>query len=510
MDPDSLDRELGTAIATATEATAQTPAAARNPAIDAAARAQALARAGHLLKAPLAVMKGSATTLLAGQWDAATQHELLALIDSQADHLLHLLNGLLAVWRMESGQIALHLTPIRLDAWLHELAARWAAAGSARAVHIQAPADLPSVTLDAERLGMALEQVLHFAAQHAQDDEPVSLEARATESTVTLLVTAPRAVLAEDARARVFEPLGEAGDRGEPANLALARAVVHAHGGQATAEAPTGSGLLVRLTLPINTSGVAALAAPLAALTPDASANERHVRSAQRARPVVLVAERDVRLARLLRANLEAQGYRALVADDAHRLARLVNQEDPDLVLLDTHLSDPAGSATSLWSAHGTIPVIVLGASEEAACVRALDQGAVDYLAKPFGVGELLARVRAALRLAARGREVEARELPFRSGELTIDGAQRLVRMGERAVPLSRTEYKLLRALAQHAGRVLAHEQLLERVWGPGYGQEVEFLWVYVRRLRRKIEPDPSHPCYILTVPGVGYRLAQL
>lgn len=502
MDPESLDRELGAAIATAADATTRAPA----PESD-AARAQALARAGHLLKAPLAVIKGSATTLLAGQWDTTTQQELLALIDAQTDQLLRLLNGLLAVWRMEAGAVALRLTPVRLAAWLDELAVRWAATGLSRAIHMQVPDDLPAVTLDAERLGLALDHVVRFAAWRLVDDAPISIEARANDGTVTLLMTARGVALSEDTCARLFEPLGETSDQGEMAGLALVSAVVHAHGGQAAAEAvPDGPGLRVRLTLPVNPVGSEIRAAPAW----DATAGERHNQHGPRTRPVVLVAERDARLARLLRANLEAQGYRALVADDARRLTRLVDQEDPDLVLLDAQFGDLASGQVPLWSDNSVVPVIVLGASEEAACVRALDQGAVDYLAKPFGVGELLARVRAALRVAARRREEEAHEPPFRSGELTIDAAQRQVRLGERVVPLSRTEYKLLRALAQHAGRVLAHEQLLERVWGPGYGQEVEFLWVYVRRLRRKIEPDPSHPRYILTVPGVGYRLAQL
>ncbi|HEY7834476.1 MAG TPA: winged helix-turn-helix domain-containing protein [Ktedonobacterales bacterium] len=338
--------------------------------------AEDLARAGHALKSPLAVIKGSATTLLASQWDAATQQELLTLIDAQADDLLRQLNALLELWSREAAQVALH--PV--------------------------------------------------SAQHvASADE---------------LIGAPPA-LASTAPPDLSDP------------------------------------------------------------------HDQH------ARPVVVVAERDAHLARLVRATLDERGYRVLLADDARRLGRLLDQEDPDLVLLDARLdarlSDAAGGALApVLRGPGSVPVIVLGAGTEAECVRALDHGAHDYLGRPFGLGELLARVRAALRAGAREQHPAVPEPPFRSGDLAIDYAQRLVRMGERTVPLSRTEFKLLRELARHAGRVLAHEQLLERVWGPGYGQEVEFLWVYVRRLRRKIEPDPRHPCYILTVPGVGYRLAQL
>jgi DNA-binding response OmpR family regulator len=214
---------------------------------------------------------------------------------------------------------------------------------------------------------------------------------------------------------------------------------------------------------------------------------------------------------RYLRTTLEEQGYRALPAPNAAQLDRVLDQEEPDLIVLDAGMCDALGAAllTHVRARVG-VPLIVLGRNGESECVRALDDGAADYIAKPFNVRELLARVRAVLRGAARGEPGEAEDPLFRSGELTIDYGQRAVAVGGEAVQLSRTEYKLLRALAQQAGRVLSHEILLERVWGPGYGGEVEFLWVYVRRLRRKLEPDPKAPRYILTIPGVGYRLAQL
>ncbi len=226
-------------------------------------------------------------------------------------------------------------------------------------------------------------------------------------------------------------------------------------------------------------------------------------------RPVILFAGGDTHLARYLRANLEASGYRPLIAPNVAQLPDLLDQEAPDLVLLDTGAPGrPIVAALQSVRECADVPTIVLGTGAEAECARALDLGAVDYLAKPFGLDELLARVRAALRKAERTRPGTIAGM-FQSGELIIDFAQHQVRMAGQPVQLSRTEYKLLSALAQHAGRVLAHEQILERVWGAGYGQEVEFLWVYVRRLRRKIEPDPRNPRYILTVPGVGYRLVE-
>jgi DNA-binding response OmpR family regulator len=142
--------------------------------------------------------------------------------------------------------------------------------------------------------------------------------------------------------------------------------------------------------------------------------------------------------------------------------------------------------------------------------VRLLDLGADDLILKPFSINELLARVRVLLRRSIIQSEQPTVDVIFKTGELSIDYAQHLVHVQEKPVQLSRTEYKLLCTLAQNVGRVLTHELLLERVWGAEYNREVDFIWVYISRLRRKIEADPRHPRYILTVPDVGYKLVKL
>jgi len=148
--------------------------------------------------------------------------------------------------------------------------------------------------------------------------------------------------------------------------------------------------------------------------------------------------------------------------------------------------------------------------SDEDQHVRYLDMGADDFVVKPFSIKELLARARVLLRRRSASEPTVQGEPLFATGDLLIDFAQRQVSIGDRPVQLSRTEYKLLSVLAQNAGRVMTHELLLERVWGAEYNREVDFIWVYISRLRRKIEPDPRHPRYILTVPDVGYKLVKL
>jgi len=228
----------------------------------------------------------------------------------------------------------------------------------------------------------------------------------------------------------------------------------------------------------------------------------------------VLVVDDELSLRKFVATTLSARGYRVLqAADGAEALEMLTNSEGIDrvqLVILDVAMPRLGGlevlTELRRWS---QVPVIVLSVlGEEADKVRALDLGADDYLTKPFGVPELLARVRAALRRAqAAGSPPTASRLTV--GDLVIDFARRLVTVGGREVKLTRVEYVLLAELANNAGKVLTHSTLLQRVWGPEYGDEHNYLRVFVRRLRQKLEPNPDQPQYIVTMPGVGYRLRE-
>jgi two-component system KDP operon response regulator KdpE len=182
----------------------------------------------------------------------------------------------------------------------------------------------------------------------------------------------------------------------------------------------------------------------------------------------------------------------------------------PDVVVLDLGLPDIDGLEVIRrlreWTA---VPIIVLSArGQERDKIAALDAGADDYVAKPFAVGELLARLRVALRHAAR-RSSEPEDAVFRQGDLRVDLARRRVFIGEQEVRLTRTEYRLLATLVRYAGRVLTHRQLLQEVWGPSHLDQSHYLRVYMAQLRRKLEADPARPRFMLTEPGVGYRLAS-
>ena len=221
----------------------------------------------------------------------------------------------------------------------------------------------------------------------------------------------------------------------------------------------------------------------------------------------ILVVDDEPQILRAIAPQLQARGYVVQIAETGAEALTAATRWRPDLIILDLMLPDMSGldvcSAVRSWS---QIPLIVLSArGEERTKIEALDLGADDYLTKPFGMGELLARIRVGLR---RGTVGQGGAAIFTCADLRIDFDRRSVTIGCQEARLTPTEYELLKVLAVNAGKVLTQRMLLRTVWGPGFESEGHYLRVHVGNLRRKVEPDPSQPRYILTDPGVGYRLA--
>ena len=212
----------------------------------------------------------------------------------------------------------------------------------------------------------------------------------------------------------------------------------------------------------------------------------------------------EMQIRRLLEITLESNGFKVESAESAREGLRIAANHPPDLVILDLGLPDESGhQVLKKLREWYTKPVIILSVqSSEEDIVTALDNGANDYLVKPFRTGELLARIRSALRTKAS----EENDPVVDAGELQIDLAARTVKKKNEQVRLTATEYKLISLLAQHEGKVLTHQYLLREVWGPGYINQSQYLRVFIAQLRKKIETDPNHPEYILTESGVGYR----
>jgi len=481
-------------------------------------KSEALALAAHELKTPLAVIKGSATTLLANsqRWDPAAQREMLQLIDEQCDQLHELVNALLDVWRLDVGLLPVHLTLVRLPELLEPFVARWQSLSAQQHILLRLPADLPCLMADRSRLEQALSHVLDNAVKYAASGE-IAIAAAAGDGRMEISVADQGRGLKAEYLERIFDRfyrvLGE-GEHipGSGMGLAVAKAIVQAHGGSIWAEsAGPGQGVTIRITMPLTAHRPAPARSSSGSLSGTLSLPAESPRTRQSDKPAILIVDNDPGIVRYVRANLEAQHYRVFSAVDGSQAFQLVEREPPDLMLIDVGAPGMDGfDLLARLREFSTMPVMMLSAQRsEDECVRALDLGAVDYLSKPFGIQELLARVRVALRPGERIAQRSAQSMVFTGGDLVIDFAQRQVWLAGREVQLSRTEYKLLTVLAQHAGMVLTHELLLEKVWGPGYNREMDFIWVYIRRVRRKIEPDPSQPQYILTVPGVGYKLAR-
>ena len=219
----------------------------------------------------------------------------------------------------------------------------------------------------------------------------------------------------------------------------------------------------------------------------------------------ILVVDDEPAIRRFLRASLGAHGYTITEAVSGEDALRVIATSHQDILILDLGLPDIDGvEVTRRLREWTNIPIIILSVREhENDKIAALDAGADDYLTKPFGIGELMARIRVAVRKTIQ----DTNEPVFESDGLMMDFAHREVKINNQLVTLTPTEYDLLRTLVKNAGKVLTHRQLLRTVWGTAYESEIHILRVNISNLRRKIEPDPSQPKYLLTEPGVGYRL---
>ncbi len=462
-------------------------------------RAEFLGMVSHELRAPLTSIKGSAATVLRASriFGPAEVAQFFRIIDEQADRMDSLIGDLLDAGRIETGTLSVAPEPSEVAALVDQARGTFVSGGGRHTVRIDLPPGLPRVMADRQRLVQVLNNLLANAARHSPESAPIRIAAEREGLHVAVSVADEGRGIAPDHLGQLFRKYTTAGDReggGGGLGLAICKGLVEAHGGRIRAESG-GVGLGARFTFTIPVA--AESGAGPAPVRPGAPGH------APDAVPI-LVVDDDPETLRHVRDTLAEAGYAPLVTGDPGEIARIVHTEKPQLVLLDLML--PGADGIELMRTVpelGDLPVIFIsGYGRDETVVRALEAGAEDYIVKPFSPTELTARIRAALRR-------RSNPAPFVLGELAIDYDRRRVSVAGRGVTLTATEYDLLRVLAEGAGRVLTHEDLLRQVWaGRGTGNPKK-VRAYVKRLRHRLGDDSARPTWIFNERGVGYRMAR-
>ncbi len=477
-------------------------------------RGEFLGMVSHELKTPLTAIKGSAAMVLGSERpiEEGETRELFQIIDEQADRLRDLVDNLLDMTRIEAGALSVKADACDLMAIAEDARATFARGGGAHEIVLRAPEGLPPVKADRRRITQVLGNLLNNAAKFSPATAPVTIAVEQAGDQVTVRVRDQGRGIPKDQLPHLFKKFSQIHPDSAPRlsgsglGLAICKGIVEAHGGRIWAESDgEGKGATFGFTL-----AVAAGEAPAPAA--DVTRRTDHVGRVRRPgeRTRILAVDDDLSVQRLLQRVLDEAGYRPILTGDPAQLVRLAEREEPDLVLLDVMLPGATGfDLLKRLREFSGVPVIFLTARDrDEDMVKALKMGADDYITKPFSTSELLARIEAALRRRVLPDQTEVRP-PFALADLAVNFTERRVTVGGQPVSLSATEYKLLYELATNAGRVLTHEQILHKVWGPEYSGETELVRSFIRNLRRKLGDDARNPRFIHTEPQVGYRMPR-
>ena len=476
-------------------------------------RAEFLAMVSHELRVPLASIKGSAATVLddAFSQSEAEMAQYFRIINQQADHMGGLINDLLDLARIGTGTLQVNLEPAEVADLVDQARNALLTVSEMDNVHFKLPPDLPTVMADRRRIVQVLTNLLSNAARHSPGTIPILVSAARDETHISIAVTDGGKGVARERLPHLFRkfPSARGGERdgaGEDAEsgwgLAICRGVVEAHGGRIWAESDgVGLGARFTFTLPIaeknDYSTLAGSSATAGRSSPGAVEKTR-----------ILVVDDDPQTLQTVRKVLSRDGYLPVVTGDPTAVPRLMKEHLPRLVLMDLVLPESDGITVmqSIFE-EAEVPVVFLSAyGHEDAVARALDAGAADYIIKPFTPTELMARIRASLRIGSGPGQIEPKE-PFVLGALTIDYAGRVVTVAGRPVRMTDTEYRLLAELSMNPGRLVTYDDLLQRVWNRWQADDTTRLRSTVKNIRRKLGDSAGDPKYIFNEPRAGYRL---
>ena len=472
-------------------------------------RAEFLGMVSHELRTPLAAIKGSAATLTeaASDLDPAEMLQFFRIIGEQADHMQGLIGDLLDVARIETGGLSVAPAPADLATLVDEARSRFQSGGGRSNLRIDLSPRLPLVMADGRRIVQVLNNLLSNAAWNSHEASAIGVSAVREGYHVAVSVADEGRGIAAERLPHLFRKFsrldGEERGRetgGSGLGLAICRGIVEAHGGRIRAESD-GLGLGSRFTFTVPVAQDAGIGAANLAV---------RSRRSERERERVLCVDDDPQTLRYVRDALTNAGYAPTVTGDPEEALSLVKANDPYLALLDLMLPGTDGIELMQQIREiADVPVIFLSAyGQEETIARAFENGADDYVVKPFSPMELVARIRAALRKREAPEWAEPSE-PFVLGELTIDYAGRRVSVAGRPAALTAIEYGLLFELSVNAGRVLTYDRLLRRVWGLRRSGDSRRVRTAAKQLRRKLGDDANNPTYILNEPSVGYRMEK-
>ena len=469
-------------------------------------RAEFLSLVSHELRAPLTSIKGSASTVLDASPapDFAEILQFFRIIGEQADHMRVLISDLLDVGRIEAGSLSVTTEPAEVADLVDQARNTFLSGGGRHTLLIDLPPDLPRVLADQRRIVQVINNLFSNASRLSPPTLPIRVSAVQDGLHVEISVSDEGVGIPPEQLRHLFRKYARVGDggdgiRGSGLGLAICKGLVEAHGGRIRAESGgAGLGAKFTFTIPVAEERLNPATAGFA------YSSSRSPGQAQE-KTRILVVDDDPLTLRFVRDALSAEGYEPVVTGDPREVPHLINTRKPQLVLLDLVLPGTDGlELMEQVPEMADLPVIFIsGYGRDETIAKALQEGANDYIVKPFSKTELVARVQAVLRRAAEPPQ------PFRVGNLAIDYAGRRVSVAGSPVELTATEFDLLRALSVNAGRVVTYGTLLRQVWGRREQDDPRLVRTYVRRLRRHIGDDAENSTYIFTVRRVGYRMAR-
>ncbi len=465
-------------------------------------RNEFLAMVSHELRGPLTAIKGASATVLntSTPFDPIETRRFFRIIDEQTDLLSELVSNLLDVTKIEAG--ALVVTPKRAEVkdLFDEAVRTFLRSGTRHHLEVEVAPNLPATAGDPQRVTQVLGNLLSNAAKYSPADSTITLTAKWEEPYLVISVVDEGSGIESDQLPKLFRKFSRVGKEdleGHGLGLAICKGIIEAHGGRIWAESRgRGHGTRFTFTIP------KALDAEPAADSPVRTTNGR-------AR--ILSVDDDPQALRYIRNTLLEAGFNPTVTGNPNEMMHLFEVEQPDLVLLDVRMPGTDGfELMKRIREVSDVPAIFLsGSGGEENVVHALELGASDYIVKPFSPTELVARIETALRRRPDRDQRPQGQEPYRTGDLVVDYQARSVTMSGRPVQLTATEFNVLSELSVNAGRVLTHDQLLQRVWGAEYAGEGVLVRVFIGTLRRKLGDDARNPKYIFTIPRVGYRMAK-